>query len=89
MADSLLAFFSNDETATPWFLTNQTTSAPVAAGGFSLAAAPNPSHAVALSFLAETGQSWSMVIADASAAGARTRIGLGQRSAGPLAVGWL
>jgi len=88
VADSLLAFFSKDETATPWFLSNQTTSAVPAAGHLSLAAAPNPSHgAVALSFLAETGQAWSLVIADAS--GRRVRdLGAGLGSGLPVSLDW-
>src|SRR5262249_11786883 len=65
VADSLLAFFSNDKTATPWFLSSQTTGAPGASAGIAFSASPNPSRGdVRLSFPAL--ERWHLVIADAS-----------------------
>ena len=69
VADSLMAFFSADETTRPWFL------APGAAGvgsagagtGIDLAVAPNPARdGVAIGFTAAAGEPWRIEIVDAA-----------------------
>jgi hypothetical protein len=86
VADSLLAFFSNDETATPWFLSNQTTSAPVTSARVAFTASPNPSRGeVTLRF--QTAEPWRLVIADAS--GRRVRdLGAGAGAGAPVSLSW-
>jgi len=86
VADSLLAFFSNDETARPWFLSNQTTSVPPAAPVLAFIGSPNPSHGdVALSFVAD--RRWRLVVVDAT--GRRLRQWSGAAAPGePTSLRW-
>jgi hypothetical protein len=86
VADSLLAFFGHDETATPWFLNSATVSTPVAPPGLALAAVPNPSRGtVALSFAAD--RPWRVAIVDA--AGRRVReVGAGAAVGETVTLSW-
>ena len=64
VADSLLAFFKSDPTATPWFV-QTTTGAPVSAREAQFQVAPNPTRGnVDLTFQLPSGESWRVDVFD-------------------------
>ena len=68
VADSLLRFFTTDETTVPWFLGQSTAGVPEpgSANGFELAIAPNPAReGVEIAFTAPAEATWRVEIIDA------------------------
>jgi len=90
VADSLLAFFKSDETATPWFVAG----AVGVAGGIgegplpALTLAPNPTRSTTrASVIAPPGATWSLSVSDVSGRRVRT-VATGVGTGAPQTAEW-
>lgn len=88
VADSLLAFFSHDDTAAPWFDAAAASASPAPAHGLALAVAPNPARRdVAFTLQLPDGARWRLELLDG--AGRRVRVfGSGAAAGGRVALRW-
>ena len=88
VSDSLMRFFSTDETTVPWFLGSSTAGVGLRAGTLELAIAPNPAESeTEFRFGAPAGVGWRLEVLDA--AGRRvSEIWRGFGNGTPVSVRW-